>query len=195
MPHNPGPGSTRLPDILPPEPSSNLPENYFSRLTDGAVVSISRVFSWLWVGTLLVVLSNVVGRFFLNSGSIAIEELAWHFFGAGMMLTMAYSVVTNEHVRVDVFFEKLSLKAQCWIELLLLVFLVFPILLIITVDLFEYAYRSWAQGERSVAASGLPYRFIIKTIIPAGLVLLTIALLSRASRLFTLVVGFPKRLL
>lgn len=178
---------------LSTEPRSPLPHNGFSALVDRIVIKLSRFFSWFWVATLLVVLLNVFSRFFLNAGSIALEELSWHLFGAGMMLTMAYSVVTDEHVRVDVLYEKFTPRTQAWIELLLMVFLLFPILYIVTEDLFEYAYRSWDRGERASSPSGLPHRFIIKTVIPVGMAMLVIALLSRVSRLYTFLFNWPHR--
>lgn len=179
---------------LSTEPRSSLPHNRFSVLVDAFIIKASRFFSWLWVATLLVVLINVFSRFFLNAGSIALEELSWHLFGAGMMLTMSYSVVTDEHVRVDVLFEKFSPGVQAWIELVLVILLVFPVLYIVTGDLFDYAYRSWEHGESAASPSGLSHRFIIKTVIPVGTCMLIIALLSRMSRLCTLLARWPRRI-
>tara|TARA_R110002111_G_C6002993_1_gene373379 strand:- start:2544 stop:3134 length:591 start_codon:yes stop_codon:yes gene_type:complete len=181
-------------ESLSTEPRSTLPHNRFSETVDAFIITASRFFSWLWVATLLVVLLNVFSRFFLNAGSIALEELSWHLFGAGMMLTMAYSVVTDEHVRVDVLFEKFSLRVQAWVELVLVVFLLFPVLYIVTENLFEYAYRSWERGEGAASPSGLSNRFIIKTIIPVGMTMVIVALLSRISRLCTLLMNWPRKI-
>jgi len=177
---------------LSTEPRSSLPHNRFSTAVDGAVIKLSRFFSWFWVATLLVVLTNVFSRFFLHAGSIALQELSWHLFGAGMMLTMAYSVVTDEHVRVDVLYEKLPPRIQAWVELVLIALLLFPIFYIVIENSFEYSYRSWAQGEDASSPSGLPHRFIIKTVIPIGMTMLGVALLSRVSRLCTYLLYWPR---
>lgn len=179
---------------LSTEPRPNLPHNRFSVVIDKFVIKVSRFLSWVWVATLLVVLVNVFSRFFLRAGSIALEELSWHLFGVGMMLTMAYSVVTDEHVRVDVLFERFSLKAQCWTELVLMILFVFPVLFIISTDLCEYAYRSWEHGEGAPSPSGLPHRFIIKSVIPLGIIMLIVALFSRVTRLCTVLFDWPHRI-
>ncbi|APX94378.1 C4-dicarboxylate ABC transporter permease [Halomonas sp. 1513] len=175
--------------------SLDLPTNRISHLLDSVILQLGKAASWLWLATLAVVLTNVVNRFILGRGSIALEELSWHFFGAAMVLTLAYAVVTNDHVRVDVIREKFTLRTQAWIELLAIVILLLPILYIVLVELYQYGYRSFTRGERSQAPSGLPYRFIIKTVIPIGLSLVAIAIVSRALRCSTLLFGYPRRFL
>jgi TRAP-type mannitol/chloroaromatic compound transport system permease small subunit len=174
----------------PPE----LPTNRLSYRLDMTILLFGRAISWLWLATLAVVLTNVVNRFILGRGSIAVEELSWHLFGATMILTLAYAVVSDDHVRVDVIREKFSLRTQAWIELTAIVLLALPILYLMVEQLYQYGYRSYLRGERSQAPSGLPYRFIIKTLIPIGLTLVAVALFSRVLRCCTLLFGFPRRI-
>lgn len=169
-----------------------LPTNRISYVADSGIRIFGQAVSWLWILTLLVVLSNVFSRFILGRGSIALEELSWHLFGAAMMLTLAYAVVTDDHVRVDVLRERFSLRTQAWIELLAIVVLLLPILYFMIDELIQYAYRSFLRGERSQAPSGLPYRFIIKSMLPIGMTLVAIAIVSRALRCATLLFGFPR---
>ncbi|MBA2780493.1 TRAP transporter small permease subunit [Billgrantia kenyensis] len=171
-----------------------LPTNRISHVVDTAIAVLGKLLSWLWLVTLAVVLTNVFSRFILGRGSIALEELSWHFFGATMILTLAYAVVTDDHVRVDVLREKFSLRFQAWVELLGIVLLVLPVLYFMVDGLTEYAYRSFARGERSQAPSGLPYRFIIKSTLPIGMALIAIALSSRALRCCTYLFNFPREL-
>ncbi|WP_111413407.1 TRAP transporter small permease subunit [Billgrantia lactosivorans] len=169
-----------------------LPTNRLSHRLDMAILRFGRAISWLWLATMAVVLTNVVNRFLLGRGSIAVEELSWHLFGATMILTLAYAVVSDDHVRVDVIREKFSLRTQAWIELAGIVLLALPILYLMAEGLFEYAYRAFQRAESSQAPSGLPYRFIIKTLIPIGLTLVAVALLSRAMRCSTLLFDVPR---
>ncbi|MCE8035580.1 MAG: TRAP transporter small permease subunit [Halomonas sp.] len=178
------------PHTLPPE----LPTNRVSHVVDSAIAVLGKGLSWLWLATLAVVLANVFSRFILGRGSIALEELSWHFFGATMILTLAYAVVTDDHVRVDVLRERFSLRFQTWVELLGIVLLVLPVLYFMVDGLAEYAYRSFERGERSQAPSGLPYRFIIKSALPLGIALIALALSSRALRCCTYLFDFPRRL-
>ncbi|MCC5972006.1 MAG: TRAP transporter small permease subunit [Pararhodobacter sp.] len=169
-----------------------LPTNRISYYADSGIHGFGKAVSWLWIVMLLVVLSNVFSRFILGRGSIALEELSWHLFGTTMMLTLAYAVVTDVHVRVDVLRERFSLRTQAWIEFLAIVVLLLPILYFMIDVLIQYAFRSFTRGERSQAPSGLPYRFIIKSMLPIGMSLVAIAVISRALRCATLLFGFPR---
>lgn len=175
-------------------PPPQLPTNRLSHIIDTGIAVLGKLLSWLWLVTLAVVLTNVFSRFIMGRGSIALEELSWHFFGATMILTLAYAVVTDDHVRVDVLREKFSLRFQAWVELLGIVLLVLPVLYFMVDGLGEYAYRSFMRGERSQAPSGLPYRFIIKSTLPIGMALIAIALASRALRCCTYLFNFPREL-
>ncbi|WP_141737070.1 TRAP transporter small permease subunit [Marinobacter sp. X15-166B] len=169
-----------------------LPDNRLSLWLDRIVEAIGRLCSWLWLAVLVVVLTNVFSRFVLAAGSIALEELSWHLFGAAMMLTLGFAVVHDDHVRVDVLREKFPLKVQASIDLLGIVFLALPILYLMIAVLVPYTYTAWLYNEHSQAPSGLPYRFIFKGILPLGLLLVAIALCSRALRCCTLLFRFPR---
>ena len=179
------------PDTAAPEA---LPYNRISRPLDRLLTAIGQASAWLWLVVLLVVLANVFSRFILSRGSIALEELSWHLFGAAVMLSLAYAVVRDDHVRVDVLRERFSLRSQAWIELLANVLLALPVILLMIDALVPYAYQAYLYNERSQAPSGLPYRFIFKSVLPLGLLLVALALLSRALRCSTLLFHFPRAL-
>jgi len=169
-----------------------LPANGLSWRLDMLVVAVGRLSSWLWIGVLVVVLINVFSRYALSQGSIALEELSWHLFGIATMLTLGYAVVRDDHVRVDVLKEKFSPRAQAWIDLLGTVVLALPVIYLMIDALVPYAWTAWTYNERSQAPSGLPYRFIFKSMLPLGLAFVMLALLSRATRCTTLLFGFPR---
>lgn len=184
------PASTDLPaPAAQPDP---LPSNRLSWRLDRFIVAIGRASAWLWLAVLLVVLANVFSRFVMARGSIALEELSWHLFGAAMMLALAYAVVRDDHVRVDVLREKFSARHQALIELLGIVLLALPIIYLMIHVLVPYAYTAFVYQEHSQAPSGLPYRFLFKSVLPLGLILVGIALFSRASRCSTLLWHFPR---
>ena len=174
------------------DPSQTLPTNALSFRLDSMIAFTGKLLSWLWVVTIAVVLTNVFSRFILGRGSIALEELSWHFFGATMIMTLAYAIVTDDHVRVDVLRERFSLRLMAWIELLGIALLMLPLLYFIIDQLIEYAYRSFEQGENSQAPSGLPYRFILKSTLPIGMILIAVAMVSRLLRCTTYLFKFPR---
>lgn len=175
-----------------PLATADLPNNRLSWRLDRLIVAIGQTSAWLWLAVLGVVLSNVFSRFVLARGSIALEELSWHLFGAAMMLSLAYAVVRDDHVRVDVLREKFSLRLQAQIELAGIVLLALPIIGLMIDSLIPYAYTAFVYQEHSQAPSGLPYRFLFKSVLPLGLILVAIALVSRASRCSTLLFNFPR---
>nr|WP_272890614.1 TRAP transporter small permease subunit [Stutzerimonas stutzeri] len=172
-----------------------MPYNRISRPLDRLLVAIGEASAWLWLAVLLVVLTNVFSRFALSRGSIALEELSWHLFGAALMLALAYAVVRDDHVRVDVLRERFSLRSQAWIELIAILLLALPVIALMIDALIPYAYKAYLYNERSQAPSGLPYRFIFKSVLPLGLLLVALALFSRALRCSTLLFNFPRALM
>jgi TRAP-type mannitol/chloroaromatic compound transport system permease small subunit len=166
-----------------------------SRTLDVLVATIGQWSSWLWIGVLIVVLINVFSRYVLLQGSIALEELAWHLFGTATLLTLGFAVVHDDHVRVDVLHEKFSPRSRAIIELLCIVILALPVVALMIDVLVPYAWKAWIYDERSQAPSGLPYRFIFKSMLPLGMLLVWLALFSRALRCATLLFGFPRSVL
>jgi len=182
------PGGTQS----PPARTDSLPTNVLSRHLDRFVMAVGRLASWLWIGVLVVVLINVFSRYVLSQGSIALEELSWHLFGATTMLTLGYAVVHDDHVRVDVLKEKFPPRVQASIELFGIALLALPVIYLMVEVLVPYAWKAWVYNERSQAPSGLPYRFIFKSMLPLGLILVMIALFSRMLRCATFLFGFPR---
>tara|TARA_R100000306_G_C4357965_1_gene133756 strand:+ start:596 stop:1231 length:636 start_codon:yes stop_codon:yes gene_type:complete len=166
---------------------------YISFYIDSFVVLIGKAVSWIWLVVLLVVLFNVFSRYLFNSGSAAMLELSWHLFGATMLIVLSYAVVTDDHVRVDFLSEKLPVRCVALIEFLLISVLVIPLLVFMTETLVQYAWNSFVKGESSMAPDGLPYRFILKSIIPFSILLLMLSLVSRLIKDIALVLGKPKK--
>lgn len=176
----------------PAQDDDLLPTNALAWRLDRLVVAVGRLSSWLWIGVLVVVLINVFSRYVLSQGSIALEELSWHLFGAATMLTLGYAVVRDDHVRVDVLREKFSPRTQATIEILGIAILALPVVYLMVEVLVPYAWKAWVYQERSQAPSGLPYRFIFKSMLPLGLIFVMLALFSRALRCMTFLFGFPR---
>ena len=171
---------------------TELPTTRISQGMDRAISAIGKSASWLWVVITGVIIYAVVGRYAFDVGSVTLEEVQWHLAGAGWMLGLAYTLVVDGHVRVDVIHERMSLRGQGWVELFGLVFLLLPFLGLAVLEMIPYAYSSWQQGETSQAPAGLPYRWVLKSIVALSFVLLSLAALSRLMKVTALLFGFPK---
>jgi TRAP-type mannitol/chloroaromatic compound transport system permease small subunit len=171
---------------------TEFPTTRLSQVTDAVVSAIGKSASWLWVVVTGVIIYAVVGRYAFGLGSVTLEEVQWHLAGAGWLLGLGYTLVTDDHVRVDVLHERLSLRGQAWVELFGLVFLLLPFLGLAVYEMVPYAFSSWQQGETSSAPAGLPYRWVLKAILALSFVLLILAALSRLLKVTALLFGFPK---
>ncbi|MBC7185258.1 MAG: TRAP transporter small permease subunit [Marinobacter sp.] len=171
---------------------TEFPTTRLSQALDAVISAIGKSASWLWLVVTGVIIYAVVSRYAFGMGSVTLEEVQWHLAGAGWLLGLGYTLVTDDHVRVDVIHERLSLKGQAWIELLGIVFLLLPFLALSVNEMAPYAFSSWEQGETSQAPAGLSHRWILKGIMTLAFVLLIIAALSRLLKVTALLFGFPK---
>lgn len=171
---------------------TEFPTTRFSQILDSVISAIGKSASWLWLVVTGVIIYAVIGRYAFGMGSVTLEEVQWHLAGAGWLLGLGYTLVTDDHVRVDVLHERLSLKGQAWVELLGILLLLLPFLVLAVQEMIPYAYSSWEQGETSQAPAGLPHRWILKSILALSFVLLIIAALSRLLKVTALLFGFPR---
>lgn len=109
---------------------------------------------------------NVVMRYLFNDVSIAMQELEWHLFAAMFMFGIAYTLKEDGHVRVDVFYERLSKKMQAMINVIGSLLFALPFTCLIVYFSFDYTLEAFRMGEGSADPGGLPYRWIVRSIIP-----------------------------
>ena len=108
-----------------------------------------------------------------------LEEIQWHLAASAWLVGLSYTFVHNAHVRVDVLYERFSPKTQAWSEVLGIAFLFLPFVCITLWEIIPYAYSSFQQGERSQAPNGLPFRWLLKSLMPMAMFLLLLAGFSR----------------
>lgn len=168
-----------------------FPDTALSRRIDSVLTLIGKGASWLWLAVVGVIIWAVVGRYAFGQGSVTLEEWQWHLAAAGWLLGLAYTLCEDDHVRVDVLHERMSLKMQGWIELLGLTLLLGPFLVLAIMEMVPYALSSYQQGERSTAPAGLDNRWILKAVMALSFVLLLLAAVSRLSKVTALLFGRP----
>lgn len=165
---------------------ANLPHTKLSRMIDGSLNRIGSFVSWFWLLLMAIIIINVIMKNVFGEGRIEFEEIQWHIYAAVFMLGLSYTFVADDHVRVDLLYEKFSLRAKAWVDLIgTLVFLI-PLLTILLIHSIPFIEDSILTHERSSSPAGLGYRWIIKSALPLGLLLLLIASISRLSRVYAL---------
>jgi len=170
---------------------TDLPHTKLSKAVDGILRTIGEWVSWVWILLLLVIVVNVVLRYLFSEGRVEFEEIQWHLYSIGFLLGLPFAFVTDSHIRVDVLRERFSLQLKAWIELYGLLLLFFPFVLLVMVNAIPFISYSYATSEVSEAPAGLPYRWLIKSVLLAGFVLLFVAGISRLSRVFCYLFGWP----
>ncbi|MCI5042863.1 MAG: TRAP transporter small permease subunit [Donghicola eburneus] len=136
--------------------------------------AVARVYGWLLLVLMAVILYDVIGRRFFSTGSFKLQELEWHIHGAIAVLCFGFAYVENAHVRIDLFSKRMTRKTRLWIEILAIALFLIPFMVLLVWYGYDFTMRSFARGEGSPGGVGLPNRWIIKSAIPIG-ALLTIS--------------------
>lgn len=144
--------------------------------------------AWVYVVLVLVIMLQVILRKGFASGLIALEELQWHLYSIGVMFGLSYAQTTNSHIRVDLFYSRLRAKTKRIIEVISIPTMVLPFIVIIFLQGIDFTAESYRVNEASEAASGLPYRWAMKSVIPISFALLGLAVISRFIRDITLLI-------
>ncbi|MEM7276727.1 MAG: TRAP transporter small permease subunit [Pseudomonadota bacterium] len=164
---------------------AELPETRFSVAVTRFFDRMTSALSWIWLALLLVIVANVAMRYIFSQGRVELEELQWHLYALGFLLALSACLSANQHVRVDILHEKLSLRHQAWVELYGLLLLFFPFVFMVFWYSIPFVAYSFSFAEVSDAPGGLPYRWAIKAALPAAMILLLLAGAGRLSRVWT----------
>jgi TRAP-type mannitol/chloroaromatic compound transport system permease small subunit len=132
---------------------------------------IGRGVSWITALLVAVVFVDVVMRYVFNTSFVFTQELEWHLFGFIFLVGAGYTLLHDGHVRVDIIYQKLSTKAQAWVNLIGCLLFLFPGCYLIITTSWHFMANSFAILEGSPDPGGIPLRFIIKGMIPLGFVL------------------------
>ena len=151
-------------------------------LIDQLSEKIGRLVSWSVLIMMLITALVVVMRYFLNLGSIALQETIVYLHGSLIMLSIGYTLKMNGHVRVDVVNRNLTERQRHWVEVLGWIFFLLPVSLFLFITSLPYVAFSWSVLESSGAPGGLPGVFVLKTFIPVMAVLLFLQGLSQGSK-------------
>jgi TRAP-type mannitol/chloroaromatic compound transport system permease small subunit len=130
--------------------------------------------AFVMVLMILNVTYDVIMRYFFNTGSIAMQEMEWHLFSVIILLGISYTLKEDGHVRVDLIYDRLTNKKKAKINMVGVVFFILPIALLIGIESIPYVIESFASNEQSGDPGGLPYRWIVKSLIPLSFFLLIV---------------------
>jgi len=144
-----------------------------SRVIDAVSAVIGRFMSWLILMAVIVSTVNAVIRKLFDVSSNAWLELQWVLFGAVFLLCSPWTLMSNEHIRIDIVNSLLSKGTRNWIDVIGHVLFLMPLTVIMMIVSWPFAIRSLMINEQSVNAGGLA-QWPAKFLIPIGFTLLFI---------------------
>jgi TRAP-type mannitol/chloroaromatic compound transport system permease small subunit len=149
---------------------------------DRATAAIGRVAAWCCLFIVLAEFAVVVMRYAFGIGSIRLQESVLYAHAALFMLAAAWTLQINGHVRVDIFYARASPRTKALIDLVGALIFLLPVTIAIGALSLPYVARSWAIFEGSRETGGLPFVYLLKTLIPLFALLLGLQGLEQALR-------------
>lgn len=162
----------------------------FSAAIDWANERIAVVANWLVLLSCLVSAGNAMVRYAFDISSNAWLEMQWYMYAVIVMFGASYTLLRNEHVRVDIIYVLLGERKQIWVDILGCILFLLPACVLLAWLSWPFFAQSYAVSEGSSNAGGL-LRWPIKLVLPIGFALLALQgiseLIKRAAALQGLV--------
>ena len=142
-----------------------------SRRIDALTERIGKSAIWLVLIVVLISAGNAIMRYTIHYSSNALLEIQWYLFGLIFMACSGYTLLRNEHVRIDLISNRFSRRGQAWIDILGILFFLLPMAVAIMVLSWPVFVNAWLSNEMSNSAGGLPM-WPARLMIPVGFLLL-----------------------
>jgi TRAP-type mannitol/chloroaromatic compound transport system permease small subunit len=156
---------------------------------DAANEAIGRAVSWLSLGVVLVTFVVVVMRYVFGLGSLYMQHSIIYLNAIVFLVASGWALKDNEHVRVDVFYAKVSPRQQAMIDLAGVFIFLLPFCALIWITAWSYVLASWRIQEGSLEVAGLPGVFLLKTFMLIYVALLAVQGVSMAARALLTIAG------
>ncbi|HSF95451.1 MAG TPA: TRAP transporter small permease subunit [Thermohalobaculum sp.] len=129
---------------------------------------------WLALAMVLLQFGIVLLRYVFGVSFIWLNESVLYLHGALFMLGAGYTLLVDEHVRVDIFYAKLSERGRRLTDIFGNLFLLMPSMIVLLIYSWPSVRNSWAVMEGPISVGGIPASFLLKSLIPAFCVLILI---------------------
>jgi len=142
-----------------------------STLIDALNERVGRWVSWLILAAVLISAVNAIVRKAFNTSSNAFLEIQWYLFAAVFLLAAGYTMLRQEHVRIDIILSRFSKRTQIVVEATCLVLFLLPFTLVVIDLVWPLVVKAYITGEMSSNAGGL-IRWPVFALVPVGFALL-----------------------
>jgi TRAP-type mannitol/chloroaromatic compound transport system permease small subunit len=160
---------------------------------DRVNAAIGRAAAWCSLYIVLIEFAVVVMRYAFGLGSIRLQESVIYAHAALFMLAAAWTLQTDGHVRVDVFYAQATPRTRAIVDLLGATVFLAPFAIALGALSLPYVARSWASFEGSRETSGLPLVYLLKALIPLFALLIGLQGIAQAIRAAQVLSGPSER--
>ena len=154
----------------------------FISFADNLSTTVGKSFSWCIVVLMFGTCYEVIMAYVFNAPTLWNFDLSMQMYGAILMMSGAYCLATESHVRGDVIYRLFKPRTQGWIDLVLYFIFFFPGVLALVFYGYDYAAFSWKLKESSWSSPAQIQIYMVKALIPASGVVLTIQGISEVFR-------------
>ncbi|MEL0006331.1 MAG: TRAP transporter small permease subunit [Luminiphilus sp.] len=141
-------------------------------IIDHLMIRLEHAVAWCVPVMAGLVFCIVLLRYGFSTGAIAAQEAVQYLHATLFMLGAAIALRAEQHVRVDIFYRNFTPRQRAWVNTLGHVVFTLPLCALIGWGSLGYVIDSWSAREASPEPGGLPFVFILKTLIPTMALLL-----------------------
>lgn len=142
-----------------------------SRWIDRLSEFVGRWVAWLILAAVLISAGNAIVRKAFDQSSNSLLEIQWYLFAAVFLLAAGYTLLRQEHVKIDVVAGRFSKRTQIWIDIVGICVFLLPFVVVVIDLSLPLVLRAYRMNEMSSNAGGL-IRWPVFAMLPAGMVLL-----------------------
>ncbi|WP_255558400.1 TRAP transporter small permease subunit [Zhongshania aquimaris] len=135
-------------------------------MIDSLTERLGRLLAWLIPLMMLGTTAVVVMRYGFGQGMTALQESVSYLHGTVFMLGAAYTLKHGGHVRVDIFYRRFSPRTKAWVDSIGSIVFLLPLCGLILITSWDFTLNAWAIHETSVEPGGLPFVYLLKTLLP-----------------------------
>lgn len=148
-----------------------------SKRIDGISEWIGRWVAWLVLFAVLISAGNAIMRKAFNMSSNGFLEIQWYLFAAVFLLASGYTLMRQEHVKIDVVSGRFTKRTQIWIDIIGISVFLLPFTFIIIKLSMPLVINAYVTQEVSSNAGGL-IRWPVFALLPAGMLVLAMQAVS-----------------
>jgi len=159
-----------------------------SKAIDKLNTGIGWLMMWMIFASTVISCVNAIVRKAFDIGSNAFLEVQWYLFATSFLLAAGYTLLNNEHVRIDVISGRFSKRGQIWIDIIGFVLFLLPVCFAVLWFSMPWFLQALRSGETSANAGGLTL-WPVYTMLPLGFSLLLLQALSELIKRFAFLKG------